>query len=168
MTKFNTVYIGLGSNLGKRLNYIKKAIDFISELNSTSIDAISSIYESEPYENITQPKFLNCVLKLNTTIEPLDLLIKLKNIEKKMGREKAKRWSPRIIDIDILLYNDLIMDSPELKIPHPDLLNRDFVIKPLLELDKNIVHPVKNKKISELVKDKQLGGKAIFYKKLNG
>jgi len=106
-------------------------------------------------------------LKLNTTIEPLDLLTKLKNIEKNMGREKAKRWDPRVIDIDILLYNDLIMDSPELKIPHPDLLNRDFVIKPLLELDENIVHPVKNKKISELVKDKQLGGKVLFYTKLN-
>ncbi len=168
MTTSNTVYIGLGSNLGKRLDYIKKAIDFISGLNSTSIDAISSIYESEPYGNFDQPKFLNCVLKLNTTIEPLNLLIKLKNIEKNMGREKSKRWNPRIIDIDILLYNDLIMDSPKLKIPHPDLLNRDFVIKPLLELDESIVHPVKNKKISELVKDKQLGGKAIFYKKLNG
>ena len=168
MIKFNTVYIGLGSNLGRRLDYIKKAIDFISGLNSTSINAFSSICESEPYGNVTQPKFLNCVLKLNTTIEPLDLLTKLKNIEKNMGREKAKRWDPRVIDIDILLYNDLIMDSPELKIPHPDLLNRDFVIKPLLELDENIVHPVKNKKISELIKDKQLGGKAIFYKKLNG
>jgi 2-amino-4-hydroxy-6-hydroxymethyldihydropteridine diphosphokinase len=167
MTKFNTVYIGLGSNLGKRLDYIKKAIDLISELNSTSIDAISNIYESEPYGNVDQPKFLNCVLKLNTTIEPLDLLIKLKNIEKNMGRKKTKKWSPRVIDIDILLYNNLTMDSLELKIPHPDLLNRDFVIKPLLELDKNIVHPVKNKKISELVKDKQLGGKAQFYTKLN-
>ena len=167
MIKFNTVYIGLGSNLGKRLDYIKTAIKLIRKLNSTSIDAISSIYESEPYGNVDQPKFLNCVLKLNTTIEPLDLLTKLKNIEKNMGREKAKRWSPRVIDIDILLYNDLIMDSPELKIPHPDLLNRDFVIKPLLELDENIVHPVKNKKISELIKDKQLGGKSIFYKKPN-
>jgi len=167
MIKFNTVYIGLGSNLGKRLDYIKTAIKLIRKLNSTSIDAISSIYESEPYGNVDQPKFLNCVLKLNTTIEPLDLLTKLKNIEKNMGREKTKRWDPRVIDIDILLYNDLIMDSPELKIPHPDLLNRDFVIKPLLELDENIVHPVKNKKISELIKDKQLGGKSIFYKKPN-
>jgi len=167
MNFYKTIYIGLGSNLGERLDYIKEAIDLIKKLPSRSVKAVSSIYESEPYGKTDQPKFLNCVLKLNTELEPLELLRKLKDIEKKIGRTEAGRWDPRIIDIDILLYDDLFVDLPELKIPHPDMLNRDFVIKPLLELDESIVHPIEKRKIFDLVRDKRLGGKSNFYSKLN-
>ena len=162
-----TIYISLCSNLDDRLDFIKNAIKLISEIDAVSIEKLSGVYESEPYGKTDQPKFLNCIAKLHTGINPSDLLSTFKGIEKSLGRKETERWGPRIIDIDILLYNDQIVNTTDLKIPHPDLLNRDFIIKPLLELDADVVYPVKKVKISELVKDKKLSGRATFYTKLD-
>ncbi len=141
------VFLGLGSNLGDRLGYLLSAMDRISELGE--VRAISTVYESEPWGVEEQPPFLNCVLELWTDIPPEELLKMLKEIERAVGRRERFRWGPREIDIDILLYGNEVIDSEELKIPHPHLEERDFVLVPLLEIDRKLRNPKNGRSLSE-------------------
>ncbi|MGA2775443.1 MAG: 2-amino-4-hydroxy-6-hydroxymethyldihydropteridine diphosphokinase [Candidatus Omnitrophota bacterium] len=128
-------FLGIGSNLGQRRKNIESALERISGLKNTKIIKLSKIRETEPVGGPGgQKKFLNAVLKIDTQLLPSDLLRKLQKIEKELGRRKAVRWGPRTIDLDILLYGDKIITRKELKIPHPRLMERDFVLKPLLDL----------------------------------
>ncbi|MFA6129915.1 MAG: 2-amino-4-hydroxy-6-hydroxymethyldihydropteridine diphosphokinase [Candidatus Omnitrophota bacterium] len=128
-------YLGLGTNLGNRRENIKLAIKKISALRNTRVLKESGIMESSPVGGPAgQPRFLNAALKINTKLSALTLLKKLKEIETLMGRKKAVRFGPRVIDLDILLYGDKVKDSKILTIPHPRMFSRDFVIKPLLEV----------------------------------
>ncbi len=133
-----TVYIGIGSNLGERNENCLKAIE---RLNSKGIivKKQSSLYETEPWGVKDQPKFINMVIEAETVLTPEKLLKTLKNIEKEFGREETYKWGPRIIDLDVLLYDDLTIDEPDLKIPHPHMLERDFVINPLSEISPEII-----------------------------
>lgn len=128
-------YLGIGSNLGNRKKNINLAIKKIGALNKTKVIKLSKIIETEPVGGPgRQPKFLNAALKIRTELSPLKLLKNLKKIEKELGRTKTIRYGPRIIDLDILFYADKIINRKDLKIPHPKIFEREFVIRPLLEV----------------------------------
>ncbi|MFA5276290.1 MAG: 2-amino-4-hydroxy-6-hydroxymethyldihydropteridine diphosphokinase [Candidatus Omnitrophota bacterium] len=128
-------FLGIGSNLGQRRKNIKLALERIRGVKNTKIIKLSRIRETEPVGGPEgQKKFLNAAIKIDTQLLPLDLLRKLKAIENELGRKQAVRWGPRTMDLDILLYGDKIIERQELKVPHPRLMERDFVLKPLLEL----------------------------------
>ncbi len=128
-------YIGIGSNLGSRYQNIKLALKQINSLKDTKSLRLSRIIETYPFGGLRhQGKFLNAALKIKTRLSSKTLLKKLKDIEKSLGRVKTVRWGPRIIDLDILFYGDKIINSRGLKIPHPKVFERDFVLRPLLEI----------------------------------
>jgi 2-amino-4-hydroxy-6-hydroxymethyldihydropteridine diphosphokinase len=137
----NKIFLGLGSNVGDRLKNITNVIIDFENNNEFSDVKYSSIYETKPYGKIEQNNFLNCVLSFNSEISIHDLFAYIKNLELKIGRKKREVWGPREIDIDILLYGDLVFNDAKIRIPHKDLLNRDFVLVPLLELEEYIIHP---------------------------
>lgn len=143
------VYIGIGSNLGDREENCLRAVKLLNEAGIV-IRKRSSLYETEPWGVKDQPRFINMAIEVKTEITPLKLLELLKQIESQMGREDSVRWGPRIIDLDMLFYDDLVMDTPDLKIPHPLLHKRDFVLKPLSEIASEKVHPVLGKTVKEL------------------
>lgn len=143
------IYIGIGSNIGDREANCKKAIELL-QTKGIVTTKISSIYETEPWGVKEQPKFLNMALEAETNLSPEKLLIALKDIEKQMKREYAIKWGPRIIDLDLLFYDNIILDTDDLKIPHPLICKRDFVLLPLSEIAPNKVHPVEGKTIIQL------------------
>lgn len=147
----NNVYLGLGSNKGDRLNYLVSAVKLISQDKNCWLTKSSSVYETKPYGNLDQDNFYNAAILINTNYELEALYYFLKEIEKKVGRkESEKRWTPREIDVDILFYNNLIYNSEILTVPHKDIMNRDFVLVPLIEIAGEFVHPVLNKKLNEI------------------
>ena len=148
----NQVYLQLGSNLGARENFLQTARDFISE-ELGLIEEISKIYESTPWGVDGQGCFLNQVLLLSTSIGPHDLLKLILTIEKKIGRIRIEKWGERVIDIDILLYNNDIIETIDLCIPHKYLSKRRFVLIPLCEIAENLNHPKYNKTILELLNE---------------
>ena len=146
----NVAYIGIGSNVGVQINKIDFAVELINESPYCEVTAVSSIYESLPYGQIEQEDFFNAVIEIKTYFEPKDLFHFLKSIEKQVGRKLAEKWGPREIDLDILFYDDLIYSDEDIKIPHKDMLNRDFVVVPLIEIAPDLIHPELHKKISEI------------------
>ncbi len=144
-------YLGLGSNIGNKIGYIRRSLVALSRLPKTKITKVSSLYETEPYGKKEQPWFINIVVEILTELSPLELFKKCKSIETKLGRQKRERWAEREIDIDILLYDDIVLSTPELQIPHPDMHNRRFVLIPLSEIAPNAIHPIFKKSISELL-----------------
>jgi 2-amino-4-hydroxy-6-hydroxymethyldihydropteridine diphosphokinase len=146
----NTAYLLLGSNLGDREEVLRQAIAQIAK-EIGSIDAQSSIYETEPWGNINQPGFLNLALKVNTKLSAMQVLEKALAIEKQLGRVRLERWGSRIIDIDIIFYNaDVIRIEDQLSIPHPEMQNRKFVLEPLCEIAPEFLHPLLNRTVKEL------------------
>jgi 2-amino-4-hydroxy-6-hydroxymethyldihydropteridine diphosphokinase len=136
------VYIGLGSNLGDRSGNINKARLEILSMQDIKLIKESSIEETEPVDYLTQPLFLNQIILAKTVIPPEKLLKIFKSIEKKLGRKKVVLKGPRIIDLDILLYDDLVFKSHKLTIPHPEIKNREFVLKHLLEINGDLIDPL--------------------------
>ncbi|MCL1945257.1 MAG: 2-amino-4-hydroxy-6-hydroxymethyldihydropteridine diphosphokinase [Firmicutes bacterium] len=142
------VYLGLGSNIGQREINLKKAI---FELNSVGVVKRSSnFYNTKPVGPILQDDFLNAVVKLETFLLPHQLLKAVKNIEKSIGRTTTVKWGPRLIDIDILLYDDVRLHTEQLILPHQHMHKREFVLKPMLDVAPYIVHPVYNLNMTEL------------------
>jgi len=130
-----TCFLGIGSNLGDRRKNIRLALEKISSLKNTKILKLSKIVETKPMGGPSgQGKFLNAVLKVDTKLTPLKLLKQLQKVENELGRKRTVRWGPRTIDLDILLFADKVIDRKDLKIPHPRLMERDFVLEPLLNL----------------------------------
>jgi 2-amino-4-hydroxy-6-hydroxymethyldihydropteridine diphosphokinase len=148
-TELITVYFGLGSNMGTREENLDRALELLSQ--RMRLGKVSSIYDTDPLGNVNQPRFLNMVCQAFTRLSPEGLLALAKGIESKMGRH-GKSGEPRPIDIDILLYGDKVMETPELIIPHPKLMERAFVLIPLVEIAPDLVHPVSGKTMKELLK----------------
>ncbi len=146
------VYIGIGSNLGDRKANTLEAIDRVAKLPATRVVRASSLYESEPLGN-AKTWFVNSVIELETEFPPDEMLKKLKAIEKSMGRKrvKGKRWGSRIIDLDILLCDHEIVEKRALKVPHPEMHKRRFVLLPLAELAPHVVHPQLGQSVSALL-----------------
>ncbi len=136
------VYVGLGSNLGDRETQIRLALGDLARLPATRMLRASSLYDSEPIGVAEQPRFLNAAAELDTGLTARQLLWNLLLIERRLGRVRAQKWGPRTIDLDLLLFGDLVIDEPDLKLPHPELVRRSFVLVPLVELDPSLVHPV--------------------------
>jgi len=128
------VFIGLGSNLGDREYYINKAINCLKETSNITVEKVSKIIETEPQDAAGQGKYLNAVIKLETNLAALDLLKELQSIEDSLGRIRSFKNAPRNIDLDILLYGEEVINRLELKVPHPRMFERKFVIEPLLEI----------------------------------
>ena len=145
------IYIALGSNLGNRENNLKEALRLL-EQKGIQIITVSDFITTRPYGVTDQPEFLNAVAEVKTDQSPVELLHSLLKIEQEMGRKRLRRWGERNIDLDLLLYDDQIIDLPELKVPHPDMENRDFVLGPLAQIAPEAVHPVLGKTIGQLRK----------------
>lgn len=144
-------YIGIGSNLGNKRENYQEARERIAKIPKTKIVRESSLYESEPLGD-SKEWFVNGAVEIETDLRAELLLQKLKNIERAMGRKKVrKRWGARIIDLDILLFDNMILNKKNLKIPHPEMHNRKFVLIPLCEIAPQITHPVLAMTISELL-----------------
>lgn len=133
-------FVGIGTNMGDRLSNIKKAIEALNLLPNTKIEAVSNIYETEPWGFKEQDNFLNGVIKLNTKLSPTALLGGLLGIEATMGRVRRIKNGPRILDLDLLIYDNVTLNTPELILPHPFILEREFVLKPLVELNDDEVY----------------------------
>ena len=145
-----TVYLSLGSNLGDREGYLRQAIALIGAAG-VRVLRLSSLYETEPLEVRDQPRFLNLVVEAETELFPKQLLARLLKIELDLGRRRGRPKGPRSIDIDILLYGRSVIESAELRVPHPRLAERRFVLEPLAELAPGLRHPVNHRTIRELL-----------------
>lgn len=144
--------IAIGTNLGDRKKNIETALNLMRE-RGINIVKVSSFYETEPYGYKEQPGFLNAAALCKTNLSPYELLETLLSIEKKMGRVRKIHWGPRIIDLDIIFYEDFVINEKGLSIPHPDMQNREFVLKPLNEIVPCYVHPVFCKTVRTLYEE---------------
>ena len=147
----NSSFLSIGTNLGDRENNIRKVISFIQKDNIKIISK-SSIYETDPVGFISQPKFLNAVCHIQIGLNPFQLLSKLKKFEKSLRRTKGFANAPRTIDLDILLCDNMVINTPNLIIPHPRMLERLFVLVPLMELNPKLINPVSGDSIYRIFK----------------
>lgn len=145
-------YIALGSNLGDKEKNLRRALLLLTQ-QGVEIVQVSSFLSTEPYGVTDQPQFLNAVACVRTSLAPLALLDVLLATELAMGRVRLRHWGERNIDLDLLLYEDVVLDLPRLHLPHPDMQNRDFVLLPLAEIAPELKHPTLQKTVWELKKD---------------
>lgn len=144
----DTAYVGIGSNLGDRLDFMRRAIDGLEQHGIVVADR-SSVYESPGIGFEEQPDYLNAVISVQTDLSPSELLETMLGVEKRLGRTRKKKWGPRTIDLDLLLYGDLIISEPGLVVPHQHMLERGFVLLPLCEINPQLRHPVQGLPISD-------------------
>ena len=161
--KNNIIYLSLGSNLGNKKAYLQNALEELKKAHIKTLKT-SSLYKTEPVGFKDQPEFLNIVIKGETGLSPEKLLQTIIKIEKQMARKRVKKWGHRIIDIDILLFNEIIIKKKNLVIPHPYMHKRNFVLIPLLEIAPEIILPQFKKNILEFIKNNSGKVEKITYK----
>jgi 2-amino-4-hydroxy-6-hydroxymethyldihydropteridine diphosphokinase len=147
------VYIGVGSNLGDRTGNLDGAVERLGRVEGVRVAQRSSNYLTRPVGPEEQPDYFNCAVEIETSLAPEELLAALKGIEKEMGREPGPRWGARVIDLDILLYDREIVEREDLKIPHPEMHRRVFVLEPLSEIAPDAVHPVLGATVKKLMQE---------------
>ena len=147
---WHEAFVAFGSNLGDKEKFIDEAIEALSNLPQINIVAISDKIVTEPYGNVEQDVFLNGVMKIETLLPADELLQILQKVEEHAGRERKIHWGPRTLDLDIIFYDDDIISEDDLIVPHPDMKNRDFVLKPLMQIAPYKLHPVYTKTISDM------------------
>lgn len=150
---WHTAYVAFGSNLGDKKKFLDDGIQGLRTTPSCEVEAVSEYLVTEPYGGVEQDEFLNGVLKLRTLLTPEELLDRLHELEAAANRERIIHWGPRTLDLDILFYDNEIIDTPDLHIPHIDMENRDFVLKPMDEIAPYYRHPVLNKTIHQLLNE---------------
>lgn len=148
--KNSDVYISIGSNLDNPKSNVHRCIEELKKTARITFKNVSKFYLTSPMDYFDQPKFINCCVHLETEMEPNDFLLTIQSIEKKIGKEKQFTSGPRRIDIDILLFDDLVVIHNELRIPHPRLHQRRFVLIPLMDLNKSLLHPELNQTVEEI------------------
>lgn len=148
--KWHTVYLSLGTNMGDKKKNLLEAIEKIGKLENTKVTSQSTILETEPFGYTEQDMFLNACIEIKTLFTPQELLEKLLSIELEMGRVRTIKWGPRIIDIDILFFDDEIIQDKNLAVPHPWISERMFVLEPLCEIAPNLIHPLERKPVATL------------------
>jgi 2-amino-4-hydroxy-6-hydroxymethyldihydropteridine diphosphokinase len=144
-----TAYLGLGSNLGDRRANLARALELLEP--HAQVEVVSTLYESSPQPPAPPPDYLNAACRVTTGLSPHELLAHVKAIETQLGRVEGPRWSPRPIDIDIELYDDLVIETPDLTIPHPRLRERNFVLQPLLDIAPGLSHPATGERLDQLL-----------------
>ena len=160
--EMNAVYIGVGSNLGDKLHNCRKAIELIDNIEGCTVMKQSGFYRTEPVGVASQDWYVNGVICVETGLSAQDLLKSLLSIETHMGRMRKKKWESRIIDLDILLFENHVIDEKTLTIPHPLMHMRKFVLMPMVQLDPDLVHPVLGRTMSELFDDLAEEGQGIM------
>lgn len=145
----NEAFISIGSNIGERNLYLKRAIEALDNVHTVSVEKVSSIYETAPVGYTAQDDFLNVVVYLKTVLSAHALLAACQEIELDLGRERTIRWGPRTVDLDILLFNNDTIETERLLVPHPRMGERSFVLIPLLEIAPDVADPVSGKRFSE-------------------
>lgn len=153
-------FIGIGSNLGDRAAHIAAALASLAELPGTQTLKVSSLLETDPVGVTDQDKFLNGAVELETDLEPEELLDALQEIERDVGRVRTERWGPRTVDLDILLYDNRVIDTRRLRVPHPLMSGREFVLAPLAEIAPDVLHPTEGKTARELFESLRRWGEA--------
>lgn len=153
--EWHTTYIALGSNIGDSETYLNEAVEKIGQIPTCTVEKVSSYLVTEPYGVTDQPDFLNACLKLRTLLYPEELLKELNRIEKEAGRERIIHWGPRTLDLDILLYDDIVLEEDDLCIPHVEMHKRGFVLEPLAEIAPYKRHPVYGKTVREMLEEIQ-------------
>lgn len=161
--KFHTVYISLGSNLGDRLENCRQGMAALDDSGAGRVESISRYYFTEPMEYKDQPWFVNAAAKIRTRLDAPAFLAVLKSLEAASGRkDTGVRFGPRSLDFDIIFFDDRVIDSPGLIVPHPRMQHREFVLRPLCDLAPDLVHPVLKKTIRELFDDLETGGQGCI------
>lgn len=148
---WHQVFVAIGSNLGDRKKFLDEGINALKENKDCIVEQVSEILVTKPYGVTEQPEFLNGMIKLKTLLNPEELLELLHQIEKESGRERLVHWGPRTLDLDIIFYDDCIIDTKDLQIPHIDMQNREFVLKPFVELAPYVRHPLLHKTVTQLL-----------------
>ena len=151
--QWHTAYISVGSNLGERDTTIRDAISMLDSFEEIDVKSVSDIIETKPYGVTDQPDFLNGCIEIRTLLRPNELLAELLLIEASFGRERKEHWGPRTLDLDILLYDDQCILSKDLVIPHPDMCNRYFVLKPLSQIAPYVIHPITKEPVYKLLEN---------------
>ncbi len=149
MSKATTVFLALGSNVGQRFNNLQNAVNALAKI--VAVETLSPVYETAPWGILDQPEFLNACLGGQTLLAPNDLLAAIKRIERELGRTEGIRYGPRVLDVDILFYDDEIIDEGALSIPHPRISERPFVLAPLNDIAKYLIHPINGKQVREML-----------------
>jgi 2-amino-4-hydroxy-6-hydroxymethyldihydropteridine diphosphokinase len=147
----NIAFIGIGSNVGDRRQACMNAVKAFEAWERCSLAAVSSLYESEPWGYEAQAWFINCVIRILTSEDAFALLAFMQDVEQRLGKQKEFRWGPRTIDLDLLFFNQEIIDTPNLKVPHPQLHERRFVLEALAEIEPAWMHPLLNQPVSHLL-----------------
>ena len=145
------VYLSLGSNMGDKRYYLDEAIDRLGRDSLTRVEKVASYIETEPYGNVEQDNFLNTAVEISTLRSPQELLQLTSDIENQLGRVRTVHWGPRTLDIDIILYEDVVMNTESLTIPHKEMHLREFVLRPLCEIAPTVQHPIIKKNAYELL-----------------
>lgn len=148
---WHTAYIALGSNMGDKEAYLNMGVEGLRDTKGCQVKAVSDFLVTAPYGVVEQDDFLNGAMKIRTLLTPFELLDRLHELEAEAERKRVLRWGPRTLDLDILLYDDLILDTEELHIPHIEMYKRDFVLKPMNQIAPYVRHPVYNRTVTELL-----------------
>ncbi len=153
--EWHQAYLALGSNMGDKQAYLTGAVEKLGQVPGIQVKQVSDFIETEPYGGVEQDSFLNGCMEVETILSPSELLREMNRIEAEAGRERKIHWGPRTLDLDMIFYDNLVTEDPVLLLPHPDMQNRDFVLRPLAQLCPYKRHPVTGKTILEMQKDCQ-------------
>jgi 2-amino-4-hydroxy-6-hydroxymethyldihydropteridine diphosphokinase len=158
MPAMRRVHLALGTNLGDRQGNLREALACLGALTGVHVRTISHCYETEPMGVTGQPSFLNLAAEIWTALEPLELLNAVKKIEEQLGREPSERWGPRVIDIDLILWGRMVMETERLTLPHKEFRNRNFVLAPLAEIAPDVVDPITGQTMADLLEEPDAQG----------